>query len=122
MTSEQKVEAGIGSFDAITVTEKFATENPELIKAFLEVTDEANASWTGSDEQVAAVAVGSGMEVEVAKSTAAGLIAPSAQEQIDTYFNEGGIAVQAAASLGLVFSGADGTEALAKTIDGSFLE
>ena len=86
------------------------------------MTDEANASWTGSDEQVAAVAVGSGMEVEVAKSTAAGLIAPSAQEQIDTYFNEGGIAVQAAASLGLVFSGADGTEALAKTIDGSFLE
>ena len=35
MNSQQKVKAGIGSFDVISVTEKFATENPELLQTFL---------------------------------------------------------------------------------------
>ena len=34
MTSEQKVEAGIGSFDVVSVTEKFATENPDLLRTY----------------------------------------------------------------------------------------
>ena len=45
MTKQQKTDAGIGSFDVISVTEKFATENPELVKTFLEVTEEANVAW-----------------------------------------------------------------------------
>jgi len=44
MTSQQKKDAGIGSFDVISVTEKFATENPELLRTFLEVTEESNAA------------------------------------------------------------------------------
>lgn len=47
MTKAQKVEARIGSFDVISVTEKFATEDPELVTSFLEVTSEANAAWKG---------------------------------------------------------------------------
>ena len=38
MSSQQKVDAGIGSFDVISVTEKFATENPDLLRTFLDVT------------------------------------------------------------------------------------
>ena len=55
MTSEQKVEAGIGSFDVVSVTEKFATENPDLLRTFLDVTDEANKAWAFTDEQLAAL-------------------------------------------------------------------
>ena len=43
MSSAQKREAGIGSFDVVSVTEKFATENPDLLRTFLQVTHEANA-------------------------------------------------------------------------------
>ena len=45
MSSMQKKDAGIGSFDVVSVTEKFATENPDLVQTFLEVTEEANRSW-----------------------------------------------------------------------------
>ena len=51
MTKQQKIDAGIGSFDVISVTEKFATENPELVKTFLGVTEEANAAWKAADDR-----------------------------------------------------------------------
>ena len=55
MTSQQKIDAGIGSFDVISVTEKFATENPDLLRTFLDVTDEANLAWEATDAQLAKV-------------------------------------------------------------------
>ena len=64
MTSQQKIDAGIGSFDVISVTEKFATENPDLLRTFLDVTDEANTAWKATDEQLAKVAADAGMSVE----------------------------------------------------------
>jgi len=120
MSSEQKREANIGAFDVITVTEKFATENPELVQAFMEATAEANESWTGSDEQIQMVAEASGMNVEQTKTTIAGFVIPSVEDQKNNFFNENGDAASAAASLGLVFS--DANTDIAKTIDGSFLE
>lgn len=122
MSSEQKVAAGIGSFDVISVTEKFATEEPELLRAFMEATEEANAAYSGSDEELAMLAEASGMDVEATKTQMAGFIMPTAQEQLDTYFNKGGIAESASASLGLVFSDDSDGSAIAKTIDGSFLK
>lgn len=121
MTKEQKIEAGIGSFDVVSVTEKFATENPELLKSFLQVTEEANKAWTGSDEQLAKVAKDAGMSVETTKNQMADFIFPSSAEQKEKYFGKDGVAAQAAASLGLVFSGDSDGAAIAKTIDGSFL-
>ena len=35
MSSQEKRDAGIGSFDVVSVTEKFATENPGLLRTFL---------------------------------------------------------------------------------------
>jgi taurine transport system substrate-binding protein len=121
MTKEQKVEAGIGSFDVISVTEKFATENPELLKSFLQVTEEANKAWTGSDEQFEKVAKDAGMSVETTKNQMADFMFPSGAEQKEKFFGKDGVAAQAAASLGLVFSGDSDGAAIAKTIDGSFL-
>lgn len=122
MSTQQKVDAGIGSFDVISVTEKFATEEPELLKAFLEATEDANKSFKGTDEEYKKIAAAAGMDLETTKAQVAGFIMPSAKEQTEKYFSKGGIAAEAAASLGLVFSGGSDGAAIAKTIDGSFLE
>ena len=122
MTKQQKINAGIGSFDVISVTEKFATENPELVKTFLEVTEEANAAWKATDAQIAKVAKDAGMKVPTTKKQMADFIFPSAKEQLEKYFNKGGIAASAASSLGLVFSGDSDGSKIAKTLDGSFLK
>lgn len=122
MSTQEKVDAGIGSFDVVSVTEKFATENPELVKSFLEATDEYNGAFTGSDEQYEVIAQASGMDIETTKAQVDAFILPSNAEQLEKYFGENGIAADAAASLGLVFSDATDKDALAKTIDGSFLE
>lgn len=122
MTKAQKVDAGIGSFDVISVTEKFATENPELVRSFLEVTEEANSEWKATDAQIAKVAKDAGMNVPTTKKQMADFIFPSAKQQLEQYFNKGGIAASAAASLGLVFSGDSDGSKIAKTLDGSFLK
>jgi taurine transport system substrate-binding protein len=122
MSKQEKIDAGIGSFDVISTTEKFATDHPELVKAFLEVTEEANRGWTGSDEQLAKVAADAGMDLETTKAQMADFIFPTAQQQLDGYFGATGIAAAAAASLGVVFSSDSDGAAIAKTIDGSFLK
>lgn len=122
MSKQQKVDAGIGSFDVVSVTEKFATENPELLKTFLEVTDEANASFKGTDAEYGTLSTASGMDVPTTKAQVADFIFPTTKEQMSQYFGKDGIAAAAAASLGLVFSGGSDGAAIAKTIDGSFLE
>ncbi len=122
MNKQQKVDAGIGSFDVVSVTEKFATENPELVKSFLEVTEEANRAWTGSDDQLAKVAKDAGMDLDTTKAQMADFIFPTTAEQKEKLFGKDGIAASAAASLGLVFSGDSDGSKIAKTIDGSFLQ
>ncbi|WP_025770895.1 taurine ABC transporter substrate-binding protein [Thioalkalivibrio sp. HK1] len=122
MSKEQKVEAGIGSFDVISVTEKFATEEPELLRAFLEATEEANKAFRGTDAEFKKIASASGMDPQTTMSQMADFIFPSTKEQIDQYFSKDGIAAAAAASLGLVFSGDSDGMMIAKTIDGSFLQ
>jgi taurine transport system substrate-binding protein len=122
MTKAEKVAAGIGSFDVISVTEKFATENPDLLRTFMEVTEESNRAWTGSDAQVTKVAADAGMDFETTKAQMADFIFPTAAEQIATFFNKNGIAAQAAASLGLLYSNDSDGAMIAKTLDGSYLK
>ena len=52
MTPEQKDIAGIISFDVISVTEKFAQENPDMLKAFMAVTDKANADFAADQSKL----------------------------------------------------------------------
>ena len=125
MSTQEKTDAGIGSFDVVSVTEKFATENPDLLRTFLEVTDEANAAWTGSDEQIAKVAADAGMDVETTRNQMSGFIFPTSADQLSTYFGNDGVAAAAAESLGSVFvktnvSNLSGS--VSQTIDGSFLQ
>ncbi len=113
--------AGIQSFDVVSVTEAFAAENPDMVREFLAVTAEANAAFTGSDEQIAIIAADAGMDVETTLAQMSEFAFPSVEAQLANYFGADGTAAAAAASLGLVF-GADDAEMLASTIDGSFLE
>ena len=122
MTSEQKVEAGIGSFDVVSVTEKFATENPDLLRTFLDVTDEANKAWAFTDAQLAKVAKDAGMSVEDTRSQMEGMIFLSEEDQKTKFFGPDGVAAGAAAALGVVFSDASDGTSIAKTIDASFLD
>ena len=113
--------AGIQSFDVVSVTEKFASENPDLLREFLAVTAAANAAFTGSDEQLAVIAADAGMDLETTKAQMSEFSFPSVEQQLANYFGADGTAAAAAASLGLVF-GADDAALLASTIDGSFLQ
>ncbi len=122
MSTQAKVDAGIGSFDVVSVTEKFATENPELVKSFMEATNEANAAFKGSDAEFAKVSKAAGMDLETTKNQVKGFIMPSNKEQLEKYFGKDGIAASAAAALGLVFKGDSDGSKLAKAIDGSFLK
>ena len=113
--------AGIQSFDVVSVTEAFAAENPDLLRDFLAVTAEANASFSGSDAQIAIIAADAGMDIETTKAQMSEFSFPTVEDQKSRYFGKNGIAETAAASLGLVF-GADDAALLASTIDGSFLD
>ena len=121
MSTAEKADAGIGSFDVISTTEEFAAANPEALATFMEVTEAANAAFTGSAEQIAIIAADAGMDAETTANQMAGFMFPTADEQKSDYCGADGIAAAAAASLGLVFS--DDTDAgqLAQTIDCSYL-
>ena len=124
MTTEQKVEAGIGSFDVVSVTEKFATENPDLLRTFLDVTDEANKAYAAglTDAQLAKVAKDAGMSVEDTRNQLNGMIFLSEEDQKTKFFGPDGVAASAAAALSEVFSEASDGALIAKTIDASFLD
>ena len=125
MSTQEKSDAGIGSFDVVSVTESFANENPDLVRSFLEVTHEANAAWTASDEQIAKVAADAGMDVATTRNQMAGFVFPTAEDQINNFFGKDGTAAAAAESLGLVFKkpGAwNVDEKIAKVMTGEFIQ
>ena len=125
MSSQEKRDAGIGSFDVVSVTEKFATENPGLLRTFLEVTEEANQNWKATDDQIKKVAADAGMDFGTTKNQMAGFVFPSIADQKETYFGSNGIAVSAAESLALVFKKPvawNVDDKIAKVITGEYLD
>ena len=124
MSAEDKEAAGIISFDVISVTEKFAQENPEQLRTFLEVTDAANAQFAAGNFDIEVIAKDAGLSVEATKAQMADFVFPSAEQQLAEYFNEGGLASVAIGVVGNAFATAD-NPALADysaVIDTSFLK
>ncbi len=103
MTNQEKVAAGIGSFDVVSVTEDFAKKNPDLLRTFLQITDEANIAWKGTPAQLAMVAKDAGMSPKDTKDQVDSFIFLTAEQQKAKYFGKNGVAVSAAESLGLMF-------------------
>ena len=125
MSSQEKSDAGIGSFDVVSVTEKFATENPDLVRSFLEVTEEANAAWEATPDQIRTVASDAGMDFTTTQDQMSGFVFPSVEEQLSKFFGNNGEAAAAAESLGAVFVKTNISNykgSVSKAIDGSFLQ
>ena len=123
MTTEEKEAAGIVSFDVVSVTESFAQESPDLVRAFMEVTSEANESFGGTDEELEKLSSESGMTVERVKEQMETFVFPTTEQQLEEYFNDDGVASAAIKVVGDAFATDENParDDYAQTIDTSFL-
>ncbi|MDE0281477.1 MAG: ABC transporter substrate-binding protein [Gammaproteobacteria bacterium] len=124
MTLADKEAAGIISFDVISVTEQFAQENPDMVRTFLEVTDQANADFAADQSKIDVIAKDAGLSVESTQNQMAEFYFPSNAEQLEKYFNEGGLASVAIEVVGGAFATADNPalDDYSAVVDTSFLQ
>ena len=123
MTTEEATAAGITSFDITSATDKFIKENPELLRAFLEVTAESNALFAAGKSDMAVIAKDAGMSVEKTTNQMAGFGFPTPEEQKSSWLNSGGKVEGMLAFMGNMFATAENPALsdYSKTIDASFL-
>ncbi len=124
MNSEEKAAADIVSFDVVSVTEKFLQENPEQLRTFLEVTHNANTAFAKDQSKIDVIANDAGMSVEDARGQMATFGFPTPQEQLDNFFNQGGVADTAINFVGKAFATAEmpALDDYSNVIDTSFLQ
>ena len=124
MSNDDKEAAGIISFDVVSVTEKFAQENPGLLRTFLEVTAQANADFAADRSKIDVIAKDAGLSVDKTEAQMADFTFPSAAAQLTEYFNDGGIAAVAIGVVGNAFATPENPalEDYSQVIDTSFLK
>jgi len=124
MNAQDKEEAGIISFDVVSVTESFAQENPELVRTFLEVTADANAAFAEDQSKIDVIAKDAGLSVEATKAQMADFTFPSPEEQLNRYFNKGGLASAAIEVVGGAFATEENPalEDYSAVVDTSYLQ
>lgn len=92
MTGAEQEEAGINTFDIISVQKDFAEQNPELVKTFLKVTADANAAYEASpDANVDKIAGAAGMDLDPAKQMLSLFGFPTVEEQLADNWMGGGV-------------------------------
>ena len=124
MSPQDKIDTGIISFDVVSVTEKFTQENPEIVRTFLEVTHQANANFSAGNSDIGIIAKDAGMSEEGAVAQMAEFIFPTAEEQLNNYFNDSGMASVAIGVVGGAFATEDrpALDDYNAVIDTSFLQ
>lgn len=124
LSPADKEAAGIISFDVISVTEKFAQENPDMVKTFLSVTDEANQQFAADQSKIDVIAQDAGLSVEMTQNQMSEFHFPTNAEQLSDYFNEGGLASVAIAVVGGAFATPENPalDDYSAVVDTSFLE
>jgi len=124
MSDADMLEAGIISFDVVSVTEKFAQENPELLRSFLEVTNDSNKEFETDQSKFDLIMQESGMDKETTMNQMADMVFPLSQTQLDTYFNSGGLAEVAIGIVGNAFATDENParEDYSDVLDTSFLK
>lgn len=124
MSPQDKTDTGIISFDVVSVTEKFTQENPEIVRTFLEVTHQSNANFSAGNSDIGIIAKDAGMSEEGAVAQMADFIFPTAEEQLNNYFNESGMASVAIGVVGGAFATEDrpALDDYNAVIDTSFLQ
>lgn len=92
LTGAEKEELGIQVFDATTVSTQWAKENSETLSKFLKVTADMNAKFAGESMgmMLPVVAKAAGMDEDATKSTLAGFVFPTIEEQLSDKWLGGG--------------------------------
>ncbi|WP_062229319.1 taurine ABC transporter substrate-binding protein [Aureimonas frigidaquae] len=92
MTGAEQEAAGINTFDIVSVEKSFADENPEMVKAFMRVTAEANAAYEKSpDAKIDVIANAAGMDTKAAADMLSLFGFPTVEEQLGPNWLGGGI-------------------------------
>ncbi|MEM6988500.1 MAG: taurine ABC transporter substrate-binding protein, partial [Pseudomonadota bacterium] len=104
LSSDEKAAAGITSFDIVSVTESFIEQHPDRVRAFLDVTHEANAAFKADQSKIEVIAADAGMTLERTKAQLAGFDFPSEGAQMTEYFGENGLALSMLSFIGKVFA------------------
>jgi taurine transport system substrate-binding protein len=82
MTGAELEAIGLRLFDIVTVPTKFATEHPEIVQAFIDVTEASNKQWMKHPESMQAViASAAGLNLEDSNRVMQDLDFPLAEEQ-----------------------------------------
>jgi taurine transport system substrate-binding protein len=82
MTGAELEAIGLRLFDIVTVPTKFATEHPEIVQAFIDVTEASNKQWMKHPESMQAViASAAGLNLEDSILVMQDLDFPLAEEQ-----------------------------------------
>ena len=92
LTGEEKAAIGINVFDIITTTDEFAAAHPDLVKTFMDVTEEANVAFKADPDSVMEkIAKASGMDLQPTADMIGGFGFPTAAEQGGEAWLGGGI-------------------------------
>ena len=124
MSNDDMAAAGIVAFDVVSVTEKFAQENPDLVKTFMQVTDDINQEFAADQSKAMLIHKESGMDEETTTNQMADMVFPTNAEQLSEYFAEGGLAPTAFGIVGGAFATDDNPARAdySEVIDTSFLK
>ncbi|SDR20512.1 ABC transporter substrate-binding protein [Pseudovibrio sp. Tun.PSC04-5.I4] len=126
MTGAEQEAVGINTFDVVNVTDSFAADHPDLIRKFLEVTNQANTAYIADPEAVyGKIAKAAGMDLEPAKEMIGNFGFPSNEEQMSESWLGGGIQAAAKGVAEVMVSAGGLDEALddySPFIDASYLK
>ncbi|WP_108819328.1 taurine ABC transporter substrate-binding protein [Pseudovibrio sp. Alg231-02] len=126
MTGAEQEAVGINTFDVVNVTSDFAAEHPELVKKFMEVTNQANTAYnTDPSAMYDKIARAAGMDIEPAKKMIANFGFPTNEEQLSENWLGGGIQAAAKGVADVMVSAGGLDEALddySQFVDASYLK
>ena len=96
---------GIISFDVVSVREKFLQENPDMVKTFMDVTNQANVDFAKDQSKIGLIQKESGLkDIEATEKQMATMSFPTNAEQLEKYFGKDGIAATAIKVVGDAFA------------------
>ena len=88
LSAQELADIGIYVFDVIAVTKKFATEKPDWVQTFLQVTEDSNRAFAENPEKfLQPLADMSEQSVEITAAQLQSFIFPSKPEVLNRWFN-----------------------------------
>ena len=96
--------AGMAGIDVTSVTNKFLKENPGMVKAFIEVTHEANARYNSDKSDMNVIAKDAAMDLAKTKKQMDGFEFPDAKTMKKKYMNRNGILMKYLDIMGNMFA------------------